>query len=126
MPTTMVTLFNNNNATAVGLARTWLETQFTNTSGDWWALENSYSVSTVRHVQLMVQLPVSLGESGECGSDLLQSRGRDAKFLFEVIDDCAKYYPGEATSNPLRLHDSKNIDTVRHTGCALGSATLAQ
>ena len=43
-------------------------------------------------------------------------------FWLEFVRNCAMHYTGEANGNPLRLHDSENIDTVRHTGCvAIGN-----
>ena len=46
-------------------------------------------------------------------------------FFLAFVEACATHYPGEAKRDPLFLHDSENIDTVRHTGCSFGSATLA-
>ena len=138
MPTAIATLFNNANLSEVGAANEWLEFNFANESGDWWThtglgkyshaagwsgppLENSYSTamfamfnSRSRWVQAGQVAPMSA----------VAERGMKAFFL-AFVEACATHYPGEAKRDPLYLHDSENIDTVRHTGCSFGSATLA-
>jgi hypothetical protein len=138
MPTAIATLFSNRNTTAVAGANSWLEANFGNTSSDWWRttlngpsfsmtgfsgcpLENSYSVamftmfnSRSRWVKAGTVAPLSVDAE----------KGMKAFFL-QYVEDCAKFAPNEAERYPLFLHDSENIDTVRHTGCTFGSATLA-
>jgi hypothetical protein len=134
METAQVELFKNTNVTAVAAANEWLEANFANTSSDWWRmtfgnagwsgppLENAYSVATFTMFNSRSRWVLS-GEVAPLSS------GAEAgmkSFWLNYVEHCAKYYEGEALGNPLRLHDSENIDTVRHTGCYFGSATLAR
>ena len=133
MPTAIVTLYRNDNATAVASANAWLEANFANTSSDWWKmtlsgltwasgpLENSYSIAAFAMFN-------SKSRWVQSGKTAVLSSGTEAgmqKFWFQYVHNCALFFKGEAQGNPLRLHDSENIDTVRHTGCSFGSATLA-
>eukprot|EP00040_Diaphanoeca_grandis_P009732 m.49900 g.49900 ORF g.49900 m.49900 type:complete len:705 (-) comp21159_c1_seq1:362-2476(-) len=132
LPTAQVILFNNNNATAVAAANEFLEACFANTSSDWWRmtfsgswagppLENAYSVavftmfnSRSRWVQAGLVAPMS--SRAETGM---------LAFWLKYVESCALFRPGESQGPPLRLFDSENIDTVRHTACYFGAASLS-
>ena len=139
MPTAQITLFKNENQTEVDLANQWLEAQFTNKSADWWKmtfhlekgpnasfsgppLENSYNVA----VFTMFNSQSRWVKAGTVAPLSPKAEQGMKEFWFEFVQRCAKYFPGEATGNPLRLHDSENIDSVRHTGCYFGATTLAR
>jgi len=84
-------------------------------------LENAYSVA----VFAMFNSQSSWVQSGKVAQLSRAAEEGMKAFWFKFLENCAKYYKGEALGNPLRLHDSENIDSVRHTGCFLGSTTLA-
>jgi hypothetical protein len=131
MPTAIATLFTNTNATAVAGANAWVEANFANTSSDWWRnvngssysfpLENSYSVAMFA----MFNSRSRWVKTGQVASLTVAAEKGLKAFWLKYVEDCARFSPGEAEHNPLSLHDSENIDAVRHTGCFLGSATLA-
>jgi hypothetical protein len=141
MPTAIATLSSNTNATAVAGVNRWLEANFLNTSSDWWRttlngpslkmtrfsgcpLENSYSVAMFT----MFTMFNSQSRWVKAGTVAQLSPGAEKgmkAFFLQYVEDCARLSPGEAKRYPLFLHDSENIDTVRHTGCYFGSATLA-
>lgn len=136
MPTAIATLFRNQNASSVGAANVWLEYNFGNTSSDWWKplvnnsgtgwsgppLENSYSTAMFT----MFNSRSRWVTAGEVAPMSPRAESGMKAFFLAFVEACARHYPGEAKRDPLFLHDSENIDTVRHTGCYLGSATLAR
>jgi len=128
----IATFFSNSNATAMAGVNAWLEPNFLNTSSDWWRdsingpfsgcpLENSYSVA-------MFTMFNSRSRWAKAGTVASMSAGAEKgmkAFWLAYVENCARFFPGEAARDPLFLHSSENIDTVRHTGCYFGSATLA-
>ena len=133
LPTAQAVLFRNNNATQVAAANKWLEYCFANTSSDWWRmtfsnrgwsgppLENAYSVA----VFTMFNSRSPWVQTGQVAPVSAVAEAGMKSFWKKYVQNCAQFYPGEANGDPFRLHDSENIDTVRHTGCYFGSATLA-
>ena len=136
--TSIATLFSNTNATSVAGVNAWLEANFANTSSDWWRttlngpslnmtgfsgcpLENSYSVAVFTMFNSRSRwVKAGKGAALSAGAE----KGMKAFFL-KYVEDCARFSPSEDRQYPLFLKSSENIDTVRHTGCAFGSATLA-
>lgn len=115
-------------------ANLFLEECFANQSSDWWRmtfgtgqqfsgppLENAYSVA----VFAMFHSRSRWVQAGEVAPLSARAEQGMLAFWFRFAESCAKFYPNEAFGAPLRLHDSENIDSVRHTGCFLGSQTLA-
>ena len=134
MPTAATVLARNDNATQVSEANAWLGAQFQNQSSDWWRmtfgpsgwagppLENSYNI----FVFAMFNSKSPAVVAGEVAALSASAEEGMQKFWLNFVQHCATYYAGEATGDVLRLHDSENIDTVRHTGCYYGAKTLAR
>eukprot|EP01052_Picozoa_sp_SAG31_P003699 SAG31_NODE_145_length_22612_cov_5.938169_18_plen_513_part_00 len=116
----------------------WLEANFANTSSDWWRttlngpafkmagfsgcpLENSYSVA----VFTMFNSRSRWVKSGEVAPLSASAEKGMKAFFLKYVENCAQFSSAESRKFPLFLKDSENIDTVRHTGCTFGSATLA-
>jgi hypothetical protein len=133
MQAAQATLWRDDNATDTAAANGWLAANFANTSSDWWRmtfgntgwsgppLENAYSVAAFAMFNSRSRW-VTAGQvaplSAAAESGMLQ-------FWFTFVQHCAQLYPGEAAGDPQRLHDSENIDSVRHTGCYFGASSLA-
>merc|ERR1711871_1837215 len=64
-------------------------------------------------------------KSGQVAALSAKAEAGMKNFFLQYVEYCGKFYPTDTSGDPLRLHDSENIDTVRHTGCFFGAATLS-
>ena len=140
IPRAQVILFNNNNASAIAGARLFIEACFANHSSDWWRmsgigptskgsssrfsgppLENAYSVALFT----MFNSRSRWVQSGAVSSLSSKGEGGMQEFFFAYVSACALHFGDEPDGDPMSLHDSENIDSVRHTACYFGAQTLA-